>query len=26
VGGVYPLEAWPEALVAKGKALFRPKG
>lgn len=26
VGGVYPLEAWPEALVAKGKALSGPKG
>ncbi|WP_337845897.1 zinc-binding dehydrogenase, partial [Thermus sp.] len=24
VGGVFPLEAWPEALKAKGKALFRP--
>ncbi len=24
VGGVFPLEAWPKALRAKGKALFRP--
>ncbi|AFV76116.1 theronine dehydrogenase-like Zn-dependent dehydrogenase [Thermus oshimai JL-2] len=24
VGGVFPLAAWPEALLSKGKALFRP--
>jgi threonine dehydrogenase-like Zn-dependent dehydrogenase len=24
VGGVFPLEAWPQALAARGKALFRP--
>ncbi len=24
LGGVYPLEAWPKALSARGKALFRP--
>jgi threonine dehydrogenase-like Zn-dependent dehydrogenase len=24
VGGVFPLEAWPKALAARGKALFRP--
>ncbi|WP_018112063.1 zinc-dependent alcohol dehydrogenase [Thermus igniterrae] len=24
VGGVFPLKAWPQALAARGKALFRP--
>lgn len=24
VGGIFPLEAWPKALAARGKALFRP--
>lgn len=24
VGGIFPLEAWPQALAARGKALFRP--
>ncbi|WP_135256585.1 zinc-dependent alcohol dehydrogenase [Thermus caldilimi] len=24
IGGIFPLEAWPKALSAKGKALFRP--
>ncbi|WP_243028202.1 zinc-dependent alcohol dehydrogenase [Thermus albus] len=24
IGGIFPLEAWPQALAAKGKALFRP--
>lgn len=26
IGGTFPLEAWPQALSAKGKALFSPQG